>query len=106
MTRFRLAGNELIATDYSAHTEFASKAVYDLIDYKLIPVSNMNWSPWYKDTQKWADINQDEFKLRMKLHYEMFIKGKKNFLKQEYIKDVIKPTYNREALCKKLLEVL
>lgn len=48
-------GNPVVITGFSGHLEFLGKDYPFLIDYDLIPVSGMDWIPWYKENQNWGN---------------------------------------------------
>lgn len=49
------AGNPIIVTGGGGVLEFAKPDNSYLVKYSLTPVSGMNWSPWYRGTQMWAE---------------------------------------------------
>lgn len=49
------AGNPIIVTGGGGVLEYAKPEHSYLVDYSLTPVFGMNWSPWYKGDQMWAE---------------------------------------------------
>jgi hypothetical protein len=64
-------GLPVIATDWSAHTEFLGLGQYLKVESKLVPIptSRVDNQIWMKDT-KWADVNEQDFKKRVRRFYE------------------------------------
>lgn len=61
-----MAGNPVIATDYSGSMDFLSEDTGYPVKYQLTPVFDMPW-PAYTGEQVWADINVMD--LRSKMRY-------------------------------------
>lgn len=50
-------GKPIITTGYGGSMEFTKEEYAHLIDYRLTPVKNMPWCPWYEGTMNWADAD-------------------------------------------------
>ena len=51
------AGKQIITTKYGGVTEYLNDSNSHIINHELGPVSNMEWSPLYNSSQKWAYPN-------------------------------------------------
>ena len=49
------AGKPIIVTNFGGTNEYAKEDNSYLVDYQLTPVYGMNWCPWYKGDQCWAE---------------------------------------------------
>ena len=56
----------VITTKYGGITDHLNEDCAGLIDYKLGPVSNMHWSPFYNSKQNWAHPSADDLGCKMK----------------------------------------
>lgn len=66
-----VTGLPVIATNWSAHTEFLNQGKWIQIDYSLTPIhdTRVDGNIFMKDT-RWANPNEDNFKRRVKKFYE------------------------------------
>ena len=59
------AGKPVISTNFGGIHEYLTDEFSWPISFKYIPVEGMEFIPWYNNTQKWADIDQDELSYAM-----------------------------------------
>jgi glycosyltransferase involved in cell wall biosynthesis len=89
-----MAGNSVIATNYSGSTDFLSNETGYPVDYQLSPVFNMPWEA-YSGNQVWADINIIDLKEKMRYVFnnkqEARVKGMraKEFIKNNLSWEVV-----------------
>lgn len=69
LTESMMAGNPVIATNYSGSTDFLTEDTGYPVDYQLTPVYNMPW-PAYDGSQTWADINIMDLRKKMRYVFE------------------------------------
>jgi glycosyltransferase involved in cell wall biosynthesis len=82
-----VAGNPVIATDYSGSKDFLSIDNGYPVDYQLTPVYNMPWEA-YRGDQTWADINIMDLKDKMRYVFEHKQEARvKGLRAQRYIDD-------------------
>jgi protein-tyrosine phosphatase len=80
-------GKPVVATDYSATTDFISEATGFPVKYQMTPVFGMPWEN-YVGTDEWADINIIDAKKQMRYVYEHQEEAKqKGLVGQQFIKD-------------------
>lgn len=74
------AGKSIITTKFGGVTEFLDDNSAHIIPHKLVPVTNMDWSPWYQKDQMWAEPSLQKLKSIMRDVYENkdFYLDKKN----------------------------
>ena len=107
-----LAGNHIIATNFSSHTDFIDTynhfkfQIYDRVGYQLEHCHNAG--SLYTSNQKWANVNVQEFSMRMKRAYDEW-KTKGVLYSQnhrdEYSK-YLKTLYSYDNIGKKLLAII
>lgn len=64
-----MAGNPVIATDYSGSNDFLTEDTGYPVDYQLTPVFDMPWAA-YRGDQVWADINVMDLRAKMRYVFE------------------------------------
>lgn len=98
------SGLPVIATGWSAHTEFLNKGKYVKLDYRLEQIhpsraDNQIWMP----NAKWANVKEDDFKHRVK----KFVESPQ--LPQQWAKELsetLKREYSFESVAAQYTEVL
>lgn len=65
-----LLGKPVIATNHGGIHEHLTKEVYFPLKWKPTNVFNMDFAPWYKEDQKWAEPDVKELRRLMRLVYE------------------------------------
>ena len=98
------SGLPVIATGWSAHTEFLGKGKYVKLDYRLDTihasrVDNQIWMP----NAKWANVKEDDFKHRVK----KFVESPQ--MPQQWARelaDTLKKEYSFESVAAQYTEVL
>jgi len=55
-----MMGKPVITTGYSANMEFTRPEHSYLAGYKQIPITGMEWFPWYTPNMTWADPDVDD----------------------------------------------
>jgi len=107
-----LAGNHIIATNFSSHTDFID--TYDFFKYQIYnrvsyQLENCHGAgQLYTSNQKWASVNVQEFSTRMKMVYEDWQKNGKITLqnrRDDYVK-YLKTQYSYQQIGQKLLAIL
>jgi hypothetical protein len=99
-----LAERNIIATGYSAQTDFLNRDIHSLLNYQLTTVCDMNWIPWYLSDQYWAEPNLAQFAEKMRWYYMSWKDGGLPFKEEikEYAK-FIKNVYSKESIIETLL---
>jgi glycosyltransferase involved in cell wall biosynthesis len=65
------AGLPVIATNWSAHTEFLNQGKWIQIDYTMVPIHDSRVDPHiFMKGSRWAQPNEENFKKRVKKFYE------------------------------------
>lgn len=97
-------GMPVIATDWSAHTEFLNLGKFIGINYALgdIPQSRVDNSIWMPGT-KWANPDEQDFKKKVRKFYNASIIPKQN---SEKMKATIHKKYSFQAVEKLYSEIL
>ncbi len=98
------SGLPVMATGWSAHTEFLSKGKYVKFDYRLEQihqsrVDNQIWMP----EAKWANVKEDDFKHRVKKFVESSSVPRQW---AEELKEVLQKEYSYETIAAQYSEVL
>lgn len=107
-----LAGNHVIATNFSSHTDFLDTynyfkyQIYDLVDYQLENCHSAG--SLYTSNQKWASINVYELSRKMKKCYTDWKNNNTLGLEDKRIEysNYLKKHYSYENIGKKLLAIL
>jgi len=60
-------GNLIITTKYGGITEWLNNDNAFIIDHSIVPVSKMNWNPWYNESQRWANPSSNSLKKQMRI---------------------------------------
>jgi len=63
-------GKPVIATQLGGIHDFLTKETYFPLKWKPINVFNMDWAPWYRKDQKWAEPDMGELRRLMRFVYE------------------------------------
>ena len=71
-----LFGKPVIATRCGGVHDWLTKEIYFPLSYKKANVFGMEFAPWYKTDQKWAEIDIEELRSRMRWVYENQKKAK------------------------------
>jgi len=90
-------GNTVISTGYGGQTDFIKD---NLVKYDLIPVSKMNWIPWYEKDQKWAQPNIDHASILMRNTFNNKISPSINYV------ETIRKRHDKKFIIKKILTFL
>jgi len=96
-------GNPIISTGWSGSTEFLNKQNSFLIDYKMTPVRNMPWIPWYTANQRWAEPNLDQAIEAMRAIVKSNTKAKKL---GKVFQEEIKTKYTPILMGRKMIEAI
>lgn len=64
------SGNPIIVTGWGGCLEYAKPDNSYLVNYTLTPVSGMNWSPWYRIDQLWAEPDLADAAAKMRQVYQ------------------------------------
>lgn len=93
-------GDPVIITGFGGATEYAEEDNSYLVDYQLVPVTGMPWSPWYLLDQLWSEPNVIHGAELMRHVYnnqeEAKEKGKK-------LQQLIKTDFSWEVVGKKMV---
>ena len=102
-----LAGKNIIATNYSAQTDFLNKDIHSLLRYQLTTVCDMNWIPWYLSDQYWAEPDLSQLSEKMRWYYMQWKDGGLPFKEErESFKKLEKRLYSKEYVIENLLTQL
>lgn len=98
------SGLPVIATGWSAHTEFLDKGKYNKVDYKLVPIheSRVDGAIFIAGS-KWAAPSEEDAKRRMRRFYES------STIPKEWANDlrkIIREQYSFDAISRAYKEVL
>ena len=97
------AGKPVISTNLGGIHEHVPVEYWYPVGYTIIPVFNMNWTPWYGPDQNWADVNQDQLQQRMRYVFEHQEEAKNKGLRA---KKFISNALSYETVGKKMKERL
>lgn len=61
-----LHSKPVISTNLGGVHEFIPPDCAKLIEYKMVPVFNMDFVPWYEKDQEWAEIDKGQLRLAMR----------------------------------------
>ena len=89
-------GNPVIGTNYGGQTDFLRLG---LIDYKLIPVTEMEHIPWYLSEQNWAQPDLEQASQLMKEFYKHY---NTTMWFAEKQRDIIIKNFNMKSISNKL----
>lgn len=94
-------GVPVISTRYGGQLDFLPIL---LVDYELVPVSGMEWIPWYNSGQNWAQPDLEHAGHRMKL----VSRGDMHtcIVLAQGVKDNIERNFNEEVVTDKIIKFL
>lgn len=100
-----LAEKNIIATNYSAQTDFLNREIHSLLNYQLTTVCDMNWIPWYLSNQYWAEPNLAQFAEKLRFYYVYWKENDELPFKKERKEwaKFIKKQYSKENVLETLL---
>lgn len=97
------AGNPIIVTGFGGTTEYAKEHNSYLVNYFLTPVFGMNWSPWYRGDQLWAE---PDVLHGSKLMREVYRNKEEAKQKGLILQKEIKENFSWEAIGNKIIKEL
>lgn len=92
--------NSVIITGFGGALEYAKKDNSYLVDYILVPVHGMPYSPWYRGEQLWAEPGIKHGADLMKYVYENRNEAKEKGLK---LKQYINENFSWEVIAQKII---
>lgn len=98
-----VSGKPIISTNYEGIHEWINDSVGWLLPYKLVPVSGMNWIPWYKDDQNWAEVDTKALAQAMRTAYTWQGKTRE---KGKAARKMVEEKFSYEAVGKLILKRL
>ena len=82
------SGNNVIVTKFGGITEFLSNRNSNIITHHIVPVTNMDWSPYiYNRSQKWAKPSKISLSSQMREVYDKY-NSKTMCLKREKAREL------------------
>ncbi len=85
-----LAGRPCIATNLGGIHDWLPRETYYPLTYTARKVFNMDWAPWYRQNQTWAEVSVDELRKKMRYVFEHQSEAKevgewgKNYVRQNF----------------------
>ena len=61
--------NHLIVTKFGGITEYLDNNSANIIKHDLVPVTNMSWSKYYNESQRWAEPSLKSLMFEMRKVY-------------------------------------
>ena len=99
-------GTATMATKWGGVHDWLPDDTYYPLKFNLINVFGMDWAPWYKEDQLWADVDYKHLSERMRFAYENKEETKKRgergmeFVKQKFSYETV-----GEAMKQRLLQI-
>ena len=98
-----LMGKPVIATNCGGIHDWLTRETYFPLTYNKVNVFNMEFAPWYRNNQKWADVNVGELQNKMREVYEDREMAKKTGKRAQ---DFVKSDFSYEAVGRRLKDRL
>lgn len=96
MLEAAVAGLPVMTTDWSAHKEFLDYGKWIKLDYELKEVHKSKIdSKIFVDGAKWAEVNEQDFKKKIRKFYESNNTPKDNAIK---LSNILKQNFNRKKI--------